>query len=174
MAGRIGKPRSLRRRAPARPMRRPGSARVARIESLRMSIRGRAHLMAARLQFAIFGGLLTRALEQAVELISGNLLQRTEVGPRQRGLLEVAQPAAPVAPLLGFEDAPLAHAVALLVFEGTALLVKGAAPRQLVDRAAPVLVADLAGRLAVEVEAVRTLRHRPQVRSAAGVAAEER
>ncbi|MEO6744518.1 MAG: hypothetical protein ABIS28_15585 [Caldimonas sp.] len=175
MAGPIGRSRTLRRRAASRPVRRPRPARLARIESGRLSpIRGRAHLIAPRLQLAILGGLLTRALEQAVELVGGNLLQRTEIGPRQRGLLEVAQQAGPVATLLGFEDAALTLEVALLVFEGAAFFVDGAAARQLVDRAAPVLVADLAGRLAVEVDAVRALRNRLQVRGAAGVAAEER
>jgi len=173
MPGRIGRPRTVRRGAGARPVRRPASACVARIEAGRLPIRRRTHLMAPRLQFAILGGLPTRALEQAVELVGCNLLQRTEIGPRQRGLLEVAQQAGPVATLLGFEDASLTLEVALLVLENASLLVKRTAPRQLVDRATPVLVADLARRLAVEVEAVGALRDRLQVRDAAGVAAEE-
>jgi len=121
----------------------------------------------------LLGGLLPRTLEQAVELVFGHLLQRAEVGPRQRGPLEVTQQAGTIAPLLRFEDTSLPLEVALCILERAALLVEGATPRQLVDRALPVLVADLAGRLAVEIEAVGALRHRLQVRGAAGVAAEE-
>jgi len=133
----------------------------------------RAYLLAPRQQFAFFGGLLARTLEQAVELLSRHLLERTEVGPRQRGPFKVTQKAGAVAALLGLEDAALTFEVALRLLESTPLLVQRAAPRDLVEGAAPVLVADLAGRLAVEVEAVRTVRDRLQVRGAAGVAAEE-
>jgi hypothetical protein len=113
------------------------------------SIRRRAHLPAPRQQLALFGGLLARTLEQAVELLSRHLLQRTEIGPRQRGPFEVAQQAGAIAPLLRFEDAALAFEVSLRLFERTPLLVQRAAPRDLVEGAAPMLVADLAGRLAI-------------------------
>ena len=80
--------------------------------------------MAPSLQVAVLQRLLAGPLEQPVELLVGDLLQHAEVGPRQRGPLEIAQQAGPVAPLLRLEF--------------PALVVERAAPRQLVDRAAPV------------------------------------
>jgi len=136
--------------------------------------RRRACFETPRQQLPLFEGFLPRSLEQPVELGVGDLLERAEIGARQRGPFEIAQQAGPVAPLLGLEDALLAFEVAALLLERAPLVVDGAAPRELVDRAAPVFVADLAGRLTVEVDAVHAVRDGLQVRSAAGVAAEER
>ena len=78
-------------------MRRPGAAHVARLRIGHESIRRRAHLLAPRQLLPLLGELLPRTLEQAVELVFGHLLQRAEVGPRQRGPLEVTQQADTIA-----------------------------------------------------------------------------
>ena len=110
-----------------------------------------SRLETPRLQLAIFQGFLTGPLEQRIELVFADLLERAEIGARQRRPFEVAQQAGAVPPLLGFDDALLAFEVAALLFERTPFLVEGAPARELVDGAAPVLVADLAGRLAIEI-----------------------
>ena len=158
---------------------RTGAARIgtrtaARVRQASVRRRRRSCLETPRLQLAIRDGFLPRPLQQRVELAFVDLLERAEIGARQRGPFEVAQQAGAVASLLGLEDALLAFEVAALLVQCAPLLVDRAPSRELVDRAAPVLVADLAGRLAIEIDAVRALRDRLQIRGAAGVAPEER
>jgi hypothetical protein len=153
---------------------RPGARSATRVRRASVRRRRRSCLETPRLQLAIRDGFLPRPLQQRVELAFVDLLERAEIGARQCRPFEVAQQAGAVASLLGLEDALLAFEVAALLVERAPLLVDRAPSRELVDRAAPVLVADLAGRLTVQVEPVRTLRDRLQIRRAAGVAAEER
>jgi hypothetical protein len=153
---------------------RPGARSATRVGRASVRRRGGPCLETPRLQLAILDGFLPGPLQQRVELAFVDLLERAEIGARQCRPFEVAQQAGAVASLLGLEDALLAFEVAALLVERAPLLVDRAPSRELVDRAAAVLVADLAGRLTVQVEPVRTLRDRLQIRRAAGVAAEER
>jgi hypothetical protein len=123
------------------------------------------------------GGFLPRLRQLGVQRLGCQALQRAEVGLGQRAVLERAQQLQPIAPRLLFGALLFLLRLPLrttgLFGLLLAFLAQRTAARELLRGGFVVLGADLAGGLAVQVEALRGLAHGHQVGPAAGVAAEE-
>ena len=128
-----------------------------------------------------FGGVLAGLVQQRRQGLGLQALEHAEVGHRQRGALEVAQQGQPglaflllralALGLLGLLGLGLA---ALLGLRQLLALARDLAPAgQLVAGQLAVFLAQVAGGLAVQVEARRRLAQRDQVGGAGGVAPEE-
>jgi hypothetical protein len=122
-------------------------------------------------------GFLPGDGQAALELRFGNALERTEVGSGQAGRLEVTQQTGALAP--AFLVRPLSFPFLLLCrtrslpLLGKALLSQGTTPLHLLPGLLPMLFAQFAGRVAIQVKAFRRMCEGLQVRGRTGVATQE-
>jgi hypothetical protein len=122
-------------------------------------------------------GLLTRQRQPTVELRFWNALEGTEIGARQPRGLEIPQQSGPLASRfvrlpLGFASLLVGRAGRLALLDH-ALFAQGAATLHFLTRLFAMLLAQLAGRLAVQIETGGGMDQRLQVGRSTGVAAQE-